>query len=162
MSDDRDDYVNALVGMPPLDWESKVNRALNLLTLADSAAVTTGDDAPDEDMFLIAAAAMRRVARANPLGFVQRAKQVAKWLSDQTRLVGAPGPSSREVLENKSEELARQVANGLFTDEGFILLVFHTGSDGYVAHAASVNRNDQIKLIEEHLSRMKAEQVKQS
>lgn len=155
--DERDDYVDALMGMPPEGFNEKIVRAL---TLCSDQAVEDSVGELDEDVLLIAAAAHRQTTNSNLVGLVQRVKQVAKWLT-RDPLAPPAEQGSRQLLENKTEELARQVANGCFLDEGFVLLVFQHGTPdnfGYLAHASSVSRNEQIKLLEFHLARMKAGQ----
>lgn len=157
MSGERDDYIDTLMGVPPEGIKDKVRRAL---ALCSSPVVEDLVGKLDEDVLLIAAAAQRQKTNSHLGGLVQRAKQIAKWLTRDPAF--APAQSgSREMLENRTEELSRQVFNGLFLNEGFVMLVFQLGTPddfGYLAHAASVSRNEQIRMLEFHLARLKAAQ----
>lgn len=150
---DLNEYSTVLTGMPPDDFQSKIHRAQQVCRLADDC----GLDA-DEDVYLIAALASYENSGANPGAFLQRAKQVLKWLTAKN----PPGvPGSLEVLVNKTQELARLIFQGLFKDEGFILLVFDHGTaadKGHMSWIATCNRRESIRLLSDHLEVLRAEQ----
>lgn len=153
---DLNKYSSALMGAPPDDFKDKVRRAERLNTLAAEHKLEL-----DEDVYLIAALAHYQMNNSNPGAFVQRAKQIGKWLfrSDPP---ATPGPL--ELLQNRATELARLVFQGLFQDEGFILLVFDEGSTpdnpGHVTYVASCSRDASLQMLRKFVKNMQAEQAK--
>jgi hypothetical protein len=162
MTDSIHEYANSLSGLPP-------DNLKELITTAERVYAGSGLDDGGEhshDVFLICAAASlgMMTGRVNRAEFVARAQQVARWL--EIPRVG----TSRELLDNKIVELTRVVGQRLFASEGFVLMLFNVGDDqqttadggSFLAHASTVDRRTLIKLLEEHLIKMKAEQDQQS
>jgi hypothetical protein len=155
----RDSYLNALVGQPPDGWREKISgEAQRIADALNSAGVPL----PSEDVLLVAALAGYADSNASPVAFVQRAKQVAKWVFGPHSSAKEIEPTSLPVLENKATELARQIAGGLFRNEGFVLLLFNEGAGGHTTWVSTIDRRDQIKIFEEHVAHLKSEQEKQS
>jgi hypothetical protein len=158
-----DAFTSTILGVAPDDFNTKAARAAELCVQINKWELDNPSPVPvDDDVMLIAGLAQYLAQNNAPhaAGFHLRAKQIAKWLAEpkselHERLVAAEkaGRSlrgDRELLENKSTEIARQVARRLYTDEGFLLLVFHMGG-GWVTHTSSANREGQIDILEKHL-----------
>jgi hypothetical protein len=158
------DYADALLGVPPENFKARINEAQRICTLLEAAGVDV--DTIDEDVFIIAALGAYQNRRQNAVGFVQRTRQIARWLTQAKPTNAEMETRSQAVLENKVGELARIVSKRLFEWEGFLLLIFHNGDDegnrGYVAHASSAARRSAIGLIREYLEVIAKEQAKQS
>lgn len=151
----RADYVAALAGAPPEDFVRNIDRAVKLTELAMSHGLD------HEDVWLIAAAAAHVLSQRHVLGLVERCKQVCSWVastcSKEPPELAAIG--SREQLANQAIELTRQIANGIFQNQGFILLVFDLGlpgNFGYLSHASSISKADQAKVLRRYLERLEA------
>jgi len=110
-----------------------------------------------EDVWLIAAAASRITNRQHLLGVIKRLQQVCEWLLSSYAVDQPLAPhKSRERLKNQANELSRQLANGIFADQGFLLLIFDIGlpNDLYLSHAASISKEDQARILRLYLERL--------
>lgn len=151
---DLNEYSSALVGGPPEGFRDKILRAQELTRIAGEHGLEL-----DDDVFLVAALAHYQADNSNPLAFVQRAKQVLRWLTEENKFPAQTG--SLEMQRNKLNELARMVTRGLFKDEGFLLLVFDN-APGNVSYMASCERRDAIKMLKTLLESMVKEQAEKS
>jgi hypothetical protein len=162
--DDLDEYVTAVIGLPPENFNATLRRAHKLLQAAgalvyDAPELEQMTDEKNEqirDTLLLASYAadsdLLGKRGANPLAFVQRAKQVVSWCK---RPLAAATPL--EELKNKAQEIARQVAKRLFPNEGFVLLVFNTEAPGHVTWTTSATRAEAIEELEKSLADIKAD-----
>jgi hypothetical protein len=153
------DFAGTIAGLPPEDMHERVGRAQALC----EAAAKLGIEEGEEDIFLIAAMAHYQSNNKNPIAFHQRAKQIARWLNGPKASIEESEPRSRAMLERKVGELARLIAQRLFSWEGFVLLIFHdSAAPGFIAHASSTVRRSTIELLKQHLSVLSREQGRHS
>lgn len=170
-----DDFVNIILGAPPEGFSEKINSGMALCQVSDT--LRNDGHVIDEDSFIIAGLAtyMIRLEEADPsgklrkpLGYILRAKQVVSWATEKAsdfanRLGQTRNPAriiDEQELRNKTQEIARVISTMMFKDEGFLLLMFQLNTqDGHVAHCSDISRVDQIKLLEDHLARLKGIQA---
>lgn len=160
------DFTSAILGAPPDDFNAKLKMAEKLLSHLMQWERDESDIDLDADTMIIAslAAYMNAGEKAlNPTAFSIRVRQVVKWMTEpreelKARLdrmteadnAGRESRADKELLENKLQEIARQVGMRLYKDEGFVLLIFNS-DPGWVTHASSIERADQIKMLQQHL-----------
>lgn len=162
--DDFDEYVTALLGLPPDDFNETAGLAQKLLQHAGGVVYckpeleeqTPEKNARIRDVLLLAAFAASQTLHKNrgenPLAFIQRAKQVVAWCK---RPIAVATPL--EELKNKAQEIARQVARRLYPNEGFVLLVFNEEAPGHVTWVTSTTRAAAIDELEKSLADIKAD-----
>jgi hypothetical protein len=168
LPDDLDEYASAVVGLPPRHFNELIEHARKLMQMAtavlydkpESEEISHEKNERVRDILLLAAYAISQGLYGDkgesPLAFVTRAKQVVKWC---TRPLAVAGPLGE--LENKAQEIARQVARRLFRNEGFLLLIFDEGP-GHVTWVSSAPRRHWIELAETALANIKADQARRS
>lgn len=169
---DISDLTSAILGLPPDGFTEKVKTANELCEHLVQWQLDHSIDLDDDIMILSALAAYMTEKQLNPHGFTARVRQIIKWVSEpqeetKARLdrmtdaekAGREPIADRELLENKIQEVSRQVAKRLYKTEGFFLLIFNNGP-GWVTHSSSASREDQIEMLQRHLRYLESEALK--
>ena len=165
--DSLDQFAGQITGMPPENFNELLELARKvpeqLKNLLGFPATEPADDElarlveRARDVLLLGAHLCCQSAsgnfQQNALAFVQRAKQVAQWCK---RPIEEMTPLS--ILEHKGRELARLVAERLFTGEGFVLLIFNEGKGGHTHWISSAPRNDTLKMLAELVEKIGEDQ----
>lgn len=142
---DLNEYADRITGKPPKNFRDKI-------LLAQTIYQQVEEHGADEDVFLLCALAHYMNEDRNPAAFIARARQVVNWASGEWRKAldapEVPGGLNLPQLENKLTEIGRVLAQMLFQDENFILLL--TNRD-FTTWATSVNRTAAIKHLREFL-----------
>ena len=155
-----DDYVSAILGLPPTDFDAAITRAAKIAELAGNEF---GEETCLIDELLIATIAHVRMAdhpRAYP---VNRIRQISEWINqrEDKSKVTSRKPDSPEALASKLREISNVVMQMLYKTESFLLLITDHRLDS-VYHSSSINRRDQIGLLRQHLAQLESEQAEQS
>lgn len=161
---DMDEYVAAAAGTPPHDFKVIAEAAGALLKMAQESLGMILQTDPDripqrlQDALLVGAYAMTADAHggngANRLAFVQRARQVVQWCDLEAR---EREQTPLEELESRAREIARVVAQRLYRNEEFVVLLANAGEDGYVTWTSSMAHSTTVEVIEELIAKVKEE-----
>jgi hypothetical protein len=160
----RSAYVNELAGALPEGFEVLLahaqalgNEATRACGFDDVETLTDQQRLHVRDAMLVAAWALTDCANEghgqNPLGFVQRAKQVIDWCKPKTE-----GTTVLAALEERGRELARTLAERIWRNEGFVVLLFDQAVNGHFTWLTSIDRRQAISLIAEALQAMRNDQ----
>lgn len=172
MANDKNDFVNAVLGRPPSDFSDMLEQAEKLCNALEAGGIKVEGKHCDSLLIAAFAAYQEKLQvelgkRINPIGYIGRARQIANWLSGKAEDWKDEdfGPESLAALENKARHIATTVGKMMYESEGMILLLFHLGkeeSPGFLTHLSSVNRREQIKLLEKHLGYLRSIQDEHS
>lgn len=155
-----EDFVHALIGCPPVDWDEKLERAMELVER--NARDPVAPEEQMEDIFLLAACAFYHTKRDHLAGFISRARQVAKWVSNNSKSsMKEATPQSPAVLRNKVQEVGRMVSRHLFANEEFLVIIYDRQDPSHTGSISSAPVEDQVQLLQRHLEYLKHESDQQ-
>jgi hypothetical protein len=161
----RESFVRELTGDVPEGFPVMLQQALAATRAMHDACGYSEDDVNGDDnkrmhvrdVLLIAAWALTDSANAghgqNPLGFVQRAKQVIDWCKP-----GLVGLTALEALEARGRELARMLAQRVWRTEGFFVVLFDHAAGGHFTWLSSTDRRTMIELLGRAFQALKEDQ----
>lgn len=168
-------YTGAILRQPPANFERLIEDARKVASVAGTACGIPGweDDADKEqtaeelmhvrDVLMLAAWALTEASNeghgANPVSYVQRAKQVIDWCKPKLE-----GLTDLAELEAKGREIARVVGQMVYRNEGFVLTIFDRGVGGKGGHSTWISSEDRptsVALLAELVQAMQNDQQAQ-
>jgi len=155
----KDDYVNAILGRAPEDFNETIVRAQKIASLAGEEF---GMETILIDELLVAALAHVQAAdhpRAYP---VNRIRQINEWLiRKEGKSTSSHEPDSPDALSSKLRAISDTVMQMLYRTESFLLLITDHRLDS-VYHSSSIDRLSQIAMLKNHLAQLESEQADKS
>lgn len=167
--DDRESLIDATLGVLPKDFNANVELAREITDWLAKWELEYSKNITIDSLIITALA--QYVGNApgdetrNPIGFSIRARQIVKWLIDRPEALdkrlervharqtaGKDPRQDLDLLKNKTTEVARVISTMMYKDEGFILLIFKDGPEGWTTHASSATRETQINLLKQHVA----------
>lgn len=164
----REAFVREVAGDRPEGFENLVRQATEIARKACEACGYEWDDQDNahkmhvRDALLLAAWAITDSANKgngqNPVAFVQAAKQAIDWCKPQLE-----GRTELEIMEARNRELARLLAERVWRNEGFLVVLFDQGPPGgQLNWITSIDRRQTISILSEALQGIREDQARRS